>query len=146
MPDYVGLAIALAQAFPEVDAQRLARARAFRAGVDAALQVMGEQDLVAEVVAAGPLRGALNPYGVVIVRVRQVPELVAERARLREDQAEAARWRQVDRAAKRGETLRALVERGDLTRDEALEQVGADFRDDTDLLALARAAVTGGKP
>ena len=142
---YLRVALGLAQSFGEVEAARLARAAAFRAAVDAALAIMPEERLVAEVVAEGSLRGAANPYGVLITRVRRAPEHVAEEARMSEELAEAARWRRVDKAVKRGETLRALVERGDLSELEAVEQLGSDFPDDADLLALAKAAVLGGQ-
>jgi hypothetical protein len=36
------------------------------------------------------------------------------------------------------------VDRGVLSAEEAAEQLGADFSDDADLLAIARAALTGG--
>lgn len=143
---YINVAAELARAFPEVQAVRLARAFAFRSAVYGALVFMTEPKLVAEVMAGGSLRGAVNPYGALIARVRLVPELARENARLADEQAQAKRWRQVDRAARRGETLRALVDRGDLWPDEAAEQLGADFTYDADLLAIARAALTGGTP
>jgi hypothetical protein len=141
---YVRVASELARAFTEVQAVRLARATAFRSAVDAALVFMAEAELVAEVIVGGSLRGAVNPYGALIARVRLVPELARERARLADEQAEAKRWRQVDKAAHRGGTLRAFVDRGVLSAEEAAEQLGADFSDDADLLAIARAALTGG--
>ena len=142
---YDRIAVELARTFPEVQAARLARAPAFRSAVDAALVLMTEAELVAEVIAGGSLRGAVNPYGALIARARLVPELARERARLADEVAEAKRWRQVDKASRRGENLRAFVDQGVLSAEEAAEQLGSDFSDDADLLAIARAALTGGR-
>ncbi len=63
----------LAACFP-VSARLLARGPAFRDAVGAALEVMGSGELVNRIVDAGGLRGARNPYGVLIIRVRQATE------------------------------------------------------------------------
>jgi hypothetical protein len=142
---HLRVAVELVRTFPEVQAVRLARAAAFRSAVDGALVFMAEAELVAEVIAGGALRGAVNPYGALIARARLVPELAGERARLVAEEAEAKHWRQVDKAVRRGENLRAFVDRGVLSDEEAAEQLGGDFSDDADLLAIAIAALTGGQ-
>lgn len=127
-----------------LDPLRVGRPEVFEAAISEALALMPAPAVIDEVAAMGGLSGARDPWGVVLSRLRRIPELARRRAETVEADAEARRWRQVDRAASRGETLRALVDRGDLSRTEALEQLGADFSNDVDLLGIARAALTGG--
>lgn len=133
----------LAQRFG-LDASRMRQARYWEMAVANAVALMAASAVVAELVEWGDLRGARNPWGVLLSRLRELPSVIDERERRREELAESARWRKVDRAVKRGETLRALVERGDLRLDEAAEQLSADFRGDNDVLGIAEAALTGG--
>jgi hypothetical protein len=136
----------LAQRFG-LDCSRIGRPDVFTGAIASALVLMPASVVVDEVAALGSrVRTDRDPsgWGVVLARLRRLPEVCQARAQVLDEQAEAKRWRSVDMAAKRGETLRALVERGDLTRPEALEQLGADFSDDADLAAIAAAAVTGG--
>jgi hypothetical protein len=130
----------LAERFGELDASMLAGRPAFRAALAQALQYLPESGVVDEVVALGHLAGARSPYGVVISRLRQLPELAAERVRLAEEIAEAQRWRLLDVAARRGETLRELVEAGDLFCDEAVGMLVGEFADEQ-LRATAVAAL-----
>jgi hypothetical protein len=106
---------------------------------------MDEEAVVAEIVALGHLVGARSAYGVVIARLRQLPELVAERASLAEEVDERYRWRRLEIAARRGETLRALVDSGRLFPDEAALMLSREFPDG-DLHAVATAALVGGRP
>ena len=142
-PDAEQVLVELAQRFG-LDASRMRQARYWDMAVANAVALMPASAVVAELVEWGDLRGARNPWGVLLSRLRELPSVIDERERRREELAESARWRKVDRAVKRGETLRALVGRGDLRLDEATEQLGADFQDDRDLFAIAQAALTGG--
>jgi len=137
------LAQALADQLDGLDPVLLARRAPFVAAVSAALGVVDEAKLVALVVESGSLAGSLSPYGVVISRVRDVPRICAERRQVADDRSEADRWAGVDRAARRGETLRSLVARGLMFDDEAAQQVAAEFTE-ADLRATALAALTGG--
>ena len=128
----------------DLDVSRIGRPDLFEQAITSALAMMPPASLVGEVVALGELRGVRQPWGVILTRLRQLPARWAARREVLGEAAEAARWRLVDRAARRGETLRALVARGDLRLDEASEQLGADFQSDSDLLAIAQAALTGG--
>lgn len=138
------VALALAEHFGGLDVAAMACHSAFRQAVDGALAVLGEETAVARVVAQGSLTGARNPHAVIVARLRQLPALEGDRRRLMDDHEEARRWAAVDRAARRGETLRALVERGDLFEDEAGAMLSREFEDD-DLRGLAAAALIGGE-
>lgn len=138
------IAWALADRLGGLDAAAMARHRAFQNAVDAALAVIDEAVIVEAVVRQGGLAGAQNPHAVIVSRLRELPSLVADRRRLADEVAEAARWRQVARAARRGENLRTLVARGDLYLDEAAGQLAREFAADDDLRATAAAALTGG--
>ena len=127
-----------------LDVSRIGRPDVFAGSVADAVAVLGSPGAVLdEVVALGPLRGAREPWGVLLGRLRRIPADHAERRQAAADHSEATRWAAVDRAARRGETLRALVARGSLFDDEAAEQVAAEFTD-ADLRATALAALTGG--
>ena len=128
-----------------LDRSRIARPEVFERAVNTTLVLMPAPAVVDEVVALGALTGARDEWGVVLARLRLLPVLAGKRAAFAEQQAEAARWCQVDRALRRGETNKALVARGDLSKFEAVEQLEAEFSDDPDLLALATAALTGGQ-
>ncbi len=121
----------------------MARHPTFVRAVAAALAVADEESVVEQVVALGGLAGARKPHAVIVARLRELPAIAADRRRMAEDEAEAARWAAVDRAVKRGETLRALVERGDIYADEARSMLAQDFADDG-LRAIAAAALGGG--
>jgi len=137
------LAQALADQLDGLDPVLLARRAPFVAAVSAALGVVDEAKLVALVVESGSLAGSRSPYGVVISRVRDVPRICAERRQVANDRSEAGRWQAIDRAARRGETLRVLVAQHAIFPDEASEMVAAEF-DDPDLAAIAIAALGGG--
>ena len=134
----------LGEYFAALEVPAMARHSAFRQAVEGALAVLAEEAVVARVVAQGPLTGARNPHAVIVARLRQLPALEAGRRRLMDENEEARRWAAVDRAARRGETLRALVERGDLFADEAGAMLSREFEDD-DLRGLAAAALAGGQ-
>lgn len=140
------VAVLLAQHFPPLDAGLLASRAAFRAALVDVLRFMGEDAAVAEIVALGPLAGARSPCAVLISRLRDLPGLVGERTRLVDEAEEAQRWRRLGVAARRGETLRALVESGDVFDDEAIGMVEREFGDDAEVWAVADAALRGGRP
>lgn len=137
------IALALAERFDGLEVPAMAHHSAFRQAVDGALAVLDEETVVARVVAQGPLTGARNPHAVIVARLRQLPALEGDRHRLMDDHEEARRWAAVDRAARRGETLRALVERGELYPDEAAGMLAREF--DDDLRGMAAAALIGGE-
>ena len=127
-----------------LDVSRIGRPDVFAGSVADAVAVLGSPGAVLdEVVALGPLRGARQPWGVLLGRLRRIPADHAERQQVADDRAEADRWEAVDRAARRGETLRSLVARGLMFDDEAAEQVAAEYPD-PELHAIAEAALTGG--
>lgn len=127
-----------------LDSLRIGRPAAFEVAARAALAVTTPAVVVEIVADLGPLGGVRQPWGVVLHRLRRVPELVATRQRAQEDRTEAARWASLDRAARRGETLRALVERGVLFVDEAETMARREFPD-PDQASVALAAVTRGE-
>ncbi len=137
------VAFAIAEKLGGLDAAAMARHPAFVRAVAAALKVLDEDDLVAQVVALGGLAGARNPHAVIVARLRELPAIAADRRRIAEDVAEVARWAAVDWAAKRGVTLRALVDRGDIFEDEARSMLASEFTDDG-LRGIAAAALAGG--
>jgi hypothetical protein len=121
------------------------RARAFEESVTAALLLVSESELVAIVIEAGGLFDARNPYAVLIARIGRIPEDLGADRLLFGELAETSRWRRVDAASRRGETLRALVERGDIGSDEAASLVRAEFTE-CEFQELALAALDGGRP
>lgn len=141
MSPFERVAVALAEHFG-LDAVLLIRAKALRLGVEGALEFMDENKIVERILVAGPLTGASNPYGVLIARTRQLANDETQRSRLAEDRAEERRWKRVDAAARRGETLRDLVERGDLYTDEAADLLRGELADE-DLRSIAIAALEG---
>ena len=127
-----------------LDPSRIGRPDVFAAVVAEAVAVLGAPGAVLDEVAAlGPLRGARDGWAVLLGRLRRIPADHAERQQVGAERAEADRWAAVDRAARRGETLRALVARGLMFADEAAEQVAAEYRD-PELHAIALAALDGG--
>ena len=136
------IALALAQRFPELDAALLARRPPFRAALADALAVMSEAEIVEHVTTLGALTGARNGYGVLIARLREIRALDEDRRRMVDEEGEAARWRRVDAAARRGESLRQLVDAGTIFADEAAHLVASEFPDE-DLRGIARAALGG---
>lgn len=137
------IAYALAARLDGLDAAAMAAHPAFTKALAAALAVADERSVVEQVVALGGLAGARNAHAVVVSRLRELPALDADRRRLTDEAAEVSRWAAVNRAAKRGETLRAQVERGDIFPDEAVHILAREF-DDADLRGLAAAALAGG--
>jgi len=137
------VAQALADQLGGFDPVLLGRRPPFIQAVAGALDVVDEAGLVAAVVEAGTLAGSRSPYGVIVARIRAIPSLVGERRQVADERTEADRWAGVDRAARRGETLRSLVARGLMFEDEAAQQVAAEFTE-ADLRATALAALTGG--
>ena len=140
------IAVALGAAFPELDVRAMAHRPPFIAAVgDAVTALDGDADtVVAFVVNRGTLAGARNPHGVVVARLRELVAVERDRRAVVDEREEARRWAAVDRAARRGETLRALVERGDLFADEAGAMLSREFEDD-DLRGIAAAALSGGQ-
>ena len=133
----------LGEHFAELDPASLARHRAFRRAVGAALDLVPVEVVVAQVIALGCLKGARNSHAVIVHRLRQLPDIASDRARLADELSEKRRWVAVSAAAHRGETLRALVDGGALFPDEAGELLRRELPDD-DLLAIAQAALEGG--
>lgn len=127
-----------------LDPSRIGRPDVFADAVADAVAVLGSPGAVLDEVAAlGPLRGARDGWAVLLGRLRRIPADHAERRQVAEYRAEAARWRAVDRAAKRGETLRVLIAQQAMFDDEARDQVAVEFAD-PDLRAIALAALDGG--
>ena len=137
------IAFALGERFPELDAAAMSEHPAFLQAVAAALTIADERAIVEQVAALGGLAGARNVHAVIVGRLRELPQLAEDRRRLADEESEARRWVAVDRAAKRGETLRALVERGDIFADEAADVLAREFSDD-DLRSIADAALSRG--
>ena len=136
------VAWALAEQLGELDPAAMGRHPAFREAAAVALAVVDEAALVEQVVRQGGLAGSRNAHAVIVGRLRQLPSLAAERRQVADDRAESARWRRVDAAARRGETLRALVDAGSIFADEAMSMLASEFGDD-DLRGIASAALTG---
>lgn len=139
------LAVKLAEHFPGIDAAVLARRSSFREAVAAAFEVAPSEVVLAEVVKLGSLTGARNPYAVLIFRLRELPAALIDCTRLSDEVDEGRRWAAVDRAAHRGETLRELVDRGELFPDEAVSAVAREF-DDADLRGIAAVALQESRP
>lgn len=142
------IAASLAERFPgQLNAPAMARRGGFRRAAADALVLFGGdvQRVISEVADLGPLNGCTNPAGVIVARLRELPGLVADRARIAGELAEERRWAQVDLAAHRGETLRMLVDRGDIYPDEAADLIRRELSDD-DLRSVAIAALESGEP
>ncbi len=138
------LAAVLGERFAAVDVPKFRRHPAFRRNAAAALASLGGVEaVVGEVSAYGGTAGAADIHRVLVARLGWAVEDVAERRQIADDRTEADRWASVGRAARRGETLRALVDRGDLFLDEAAASLAREFPD-PDLRGLAEAALTGG--
>lgn len=145
MSELERLAAALAERFPQLDAPAMCHVPAFVSAAAAALRAVGSvEGVVREVGALGDLEGARRPHAVITARLRQVPALLADRARLLDEGAESKRWALVDRAAQRGESLRALVDAGQLYGDEAADMLRRELAD-PGLLGIAVAALEGGR-
>jgi hypothetical protein len=127
-----------------LDPAAMATRAPFRRALADALAILNEDAVVAAVVARGTLAGSRNPHAVCVSRLRELVAVENKRREVADERAEARRWAAVDRAARRGETLRALVERGSLFADEAAGMVAREFTDD-DLRGIAVAALTGGR-
>jgi hypothetical protein len=136
------VARALAHELSDLNPALLARRPPFRAALAGALAVMPEEEIVPQILALGGMIGARSPYAVVIARLRELPAIAADRGRFADEDAEARRWAAVDRAAKRGESLRLLVDAGTIFADEAAHLAASEFPDD-DLRAIAEAALGG---
>lgn len=140
------LARALGERFPVLNVIAMRRVQAFRVAADEACRVLGDVGAVVAAVATyGELAGCRNPHAVLVSRLRWLVDDAAERGRLADEAHEAARWAAVDRAAKRGKTLRALVNRGELFADEAAGMIAREIPEE-DLQALAMAALGGNGP
>ena len=134
----------LTERFPELDPVHLRRAAALRRAFEEALVSMDVDAFVARLVKRGPLRDAVNPYGVLVWRARQVVADVDERARIAADAGERRRARQLAAAAHFGERLADLLERGEIDREGAERRILASYPD-PDVAAVALAAL-GGDP
>ena len=140
------LARALGKRFAVLDVIAMRRVQAFRVAADKACRVLGDVGaVVAAVGAYGELAGCRNPHAVIVARLRWIVEDAAERGRLADEADEATRWAAVDRAARRGESLRALVDRGELFVDEAVGMLAREIPEE-DLQVLAMAALGGKMP
>ncbi|MGO9560961.1 MAG: hypothetical protein ACLPYW_17990 [Acidimicrobiales bacterium] len=141
MTDAQYIAIEIADAYG-LDPVRFMRASAFLAAVAEALKAMSADEVVAQVRAEGPLTRLVKPYGGVIARIQRLPEDHVLRQRIVADKVEAARWKAVDKAARRGETLADLVATEQLYADEAEDMLTAEFADE-DIRAIALEALRG---
>lgn len=141
MTDAEHVAVQLAEVFG-LDAVKFVKARSFCDAVDAAVRVLTPEQIVAAVVEQGGMGGAANPYGVVIARLRRLPDDLALRRQLSEGCAERARWAAAGRAARRGETLGELVATNQLEPDEAESMLRGELAD-SELLAIALDGLRG---
>lgn len=141
MTDAELVAIRLGRAYG-LQAQRFLDASAFLGAVAAAIKVVTADQIVEMVSEQGPLTGLNNPYGGLIARIRNIPADIAVRRRLASDEIERERFAAFGRAARRGETLAELVNRGDLDPEEAQTLVRAEYLDQ-ELLDVALDAVRG---
>jgi len=122
------VALQLARAFPEqLQLAPLLAAKAFRAAVDEALQVMTADEIVIGVLTRGNLSGARNAYGVIIDRIKGLPEARRLAAQVIESDEERRRFARLGFAARRGEELARLVIDGRLFEDEAERQLTTEF-------------------
>lgn len=126
-----------------IDAPPLVRAEALRSAVREALTLMSIDEVLARLIDDGPLTGARSPYAVLIGRARQLSEDVRLRTRMAEEAAESRRWAEINRAARRGETLRELVDQGVMFLDEVEELLATEFANE-DIRAFALDALRGG--
>jgi hypothetical protein len=133
----------LAERFPELDPAPLRHAAALRRAFEEALVSMDADAFVARLVKRGPLRDAVNAYGVLVWRARQVVADLDEQARVAADAGERRRARQLAAAAHFGERLADLLERGEIDRDSAAGRAAAAYND-PDVAAVALAALEGG--
>ena len=143
------LAWRLADCLPGLDAPAMGRHPVFREAAAAALAVLDEGSIVERVVAQGGLAGARNVHAVVVARLRAIPVHVQDRYEAAvEREAVVAlnspRARALRAAAERGVLLRAHVERGSMTRQEALDALEWECKDgellDVGLAAFERRA------
>jgi hypothetical protein len=132
----------LVERFPELDPVSLGQATALRRAFEEALVSMDADAFVARLVKRGPLRDAVNPYGVLVWRARRIVADVDERTRLAADAAERRRARQLTAAACFGERLADLLVAGELDRAGAKGRVLAAYPD-PDVAAVALAALEG---
>jgi hypothetical protein len=132
----------LTESFPELEIVTLRQATALRQAFEEALVSMDADTFVGRLVERGPLRDAVNPYGVLVWRARRIVADVDERSRLGADAAERRRVRQLSAAARFGERLADLLEAGDIDREGAEQRVLASYPD-PDIAAVALAALGG---
>ena len=132
----------LTEHFAEVDPVSLRQASALRQAFEAALVSMDADAFVARLVKRGPLRGSVNPYGVLVWRARRVVADVDELARDVADADDRRRARQLTAAARFGERLADLLVAGDIDRESAEQRVLASYPD-PDVAAVALAALGG---
>lgn len=148
MTPAVRIAFALAEHWPELDAAAMARHAAFIRAVTGALTIADEWAVVDQIVAQGDLAGARNPHAVIVGRLRQLPGHAATRSavdveRAAERALDGPEARRLRAAANRGALLRVQVERGALTREDALVQIDWEHRSSAELLEAALAAFDG---
>ncbi len=130
----------LAQAF-RLDRGVLADATALRSAATTALRDRSPEELLADLLAGGPLTGAFNPYGAVIARTRRPCRRPSGAARaLQADVAQ--RHQRLDGSFRHGDLLRRTV---GLSYDEALEVLRADERyADPDMMQAALSGLANG--
>lgn len=81
----------LAEVF-SLDPTRVARPASFDAAIADAIAIFGSFDaVVAELLEGGPIRGARWPWGVVLARLRALPEAYIRRQAALAERREAAR-------------------------------------------------------
>jgi hypothetical protein len=99
-------------------------------------------EIVDAVLAEGRLIGLANPYGGLIARIRKLPENLALSRQFTDGEIERARWHAIGNAARRGETLAALVNSEDVFADEAEQVIASEYADE-ELRAIALDALRG---
>ena len=142
------IAWAIADRLPGLDPAAMAAHPAFREAVAAALTVADEPAVVERVAAMGGLAGARNPHAVVVARLRQIPRHATTRAEIEvergaERAADTPATRALKAAAERGAVFRIHVERGVMSREEALRELDWQCRADPDSLGVALQAFEG---
>ncbi|MDA8037632.1 MAG: hypothetical protein M0Z69_00435 [Actinomycetota bacterium] len=122
MDGFENVAAQLAERFG-LDVALLLDAGAFRAAFVAAVRHMSADAFVAGIVESGPLTAARNPTAVVIGRARRLVAGVELRARIEGELADARRQEREKAAARYRQLLASLIQAGEITVDEAREEL-----------------------
>ncbi|MDA8038476.1 MAG: hypothetical protein M0Z69_04820 [Actinomycetota bacterium] len=122
MDDFENVAAELAERFG-LDVALIARAPALRAAFLAAGRHMCPAAFVNYIVARGEIGSARNPYAVLVARARECMAAVETRARVEGERADARRRDAAMAVARHRQVLDRLVDAGELTPEEAAEEL-----------------------